>query len=89
MEEKPKQPKSDTIMIGLYMLDPKAWNYIPKLKPSARGELEIPDLMNMYHEHDDLDFAHFDGYWIDAGSSFDHLFEANKYLHEHHKNNSH
>lgn len=85
MEEKPRVPKSDTIMIGVYMLDHKAWAYIPALKPSARGELEIPELMNIYREHNDLDFAYFDGYWIDAGSSFAHLYEANKYAREHDK----
>ncbi len=85
MEEKPKQPKSDTIMIGIYMLDHKAWELIPKLKPSARGELEIPELMTLYHQNDDLDYAHFDGYWIDAGSGFSNLYEATKYLYDHNK----
>ena len=48
VEEKPKKPKSDYASTGLYIFDNKCFDYIRTCKPSARGELEIPDVQNQY-----------------------------------------
>ena len=47
-EEKPRVPKSDVIPIGVYFLRPDAFEVIAGLRPSARGELEITELLNHY-----------------------------------------
>ena len=52
------------------------FNYIRKLKPSARGELEVTDLNNMYLKEGRLLCDVID-WWIDAGTSFDELLRAN------------
>ena len=48
IEEKPLHPKSDIAQIGVYIYDGKVFEHIRKLKPSARGELEVTDLNNVY-----------------------------------------
>ncbi len=47
-EEKPEQPKSDSIPIGVYFLRPGAFDVIERLTPSGRGEFEITDVLNHY-----------------------------------------
>lgn len=81
IEEKPNNPKSNFIVIGLYMFDKRAFDIIPNLKPSARGELEIVDVINHYLKNNDLEYAVSDGFWIDAGT-FDSLFIASKAMME-------
>ena len=68
IEEKPKKPKSDFAQTGFYLYDFNIFSYIKKLKPSARGELEITDANNMYLKHGELDFAFVSGYWFDVGT---------------------
>ena len=48
LEEKPANPKSNYAVIGLYIFDEIVFDYLPKIKPSIRGELEIIDLLKMY-----------------------------------------
>jgi glucose-1-phosphate thymidylyltransferase len=76
--EKPTEPKSEYAMVGIYILDNKASQFAKKLKPSERGELEIPDVINQYKESGDLKVSIIDGEWHDAGT-FDSLLEANNY----------
>ncbi|PYS12040.1 MAG: spore coat protein, partial [Acidobacteria bacterium] len=76
IEEKPKQPKSEYAVTGLYMYDPTVFEIIKTLKPSGRGELEITDVNNAYIERDEMTYAIVDGWWSDAGT-FDSLLRSN------------
>ncbi len=76
IEEKPEHPKSDIAQIGVYIYDGKVFDYIRKLKPSGRGELEVTDLNNLYLKDGKLMCGIID-WWIDAGTSFDELLRAN------------
>jgi glucose-1-phosphate thymidylyltransferase len=77
IEEKPQVPKSHLIQTGIYMYDEHVWSYMKELSPSARGELEITDLNNLYVEQGTMRCEKLDGYWIDAGTSHDELLAAN------------
>ena len=66
-EEKPSQPKSNLIPIGVYFLRPDAFDIVSSLEPSGRGELEITDLLNKYLP-DRLFAPRFGGSWTDAGT---------------------
>ncbi len=79
IEEKPKTPKSKYVVTGMYMYDKKAFEMIKKLKPSARGELEITDVNNKYIEHGDMTHNILNGWWIDAGT-FESLKRANELI---------
>lgn len=83
--EKPEQPKSNYAMVGIYILDNRAPAFAKKVQPSTRGEIEIPDLINMYREEKQLKVSVIDGIWEDAGT-FDSLLRANLYWAK--KNNS-
>jgi glucose-1-phosphate thymidylyltransferase len=76
IEEKPKEPKSPYAVIGIYMYDETVFDRIRKLRPSARGELEITDVSNLYLEDGLLTFSILEGWWTDAGT-FDSLLRAN------------
>ncbi|MCX6792081.1 MAG: sugar phosphate nucleotidyltransferase [Candidatus Gottesmanbacteria bacterium] len=76
IEEKPEHPKSDIAQIGVYIYDGRVFEYIRKLKPSERGELEVTDLNNLYLKDGRLMCDIID-WWIDAGTSFDELLRAN------------
>lgn len=78
IEEKPKEPKSNYASTGLYIFDNKCFDYIRNCKPSARGELEIPDVQNQYINEGKLRWELLDGFWTDAGK-FETLFAANSY----------
>jgi glucose-1-phosphate thymidylyltransferase len=67
-EEKPEQPKSDSIPIGVYFLRPDAFDVIETLSPSGRGEFEITDVLNHYLPNNGLFWRHYDGHWTDAGT---------------------
>jgi glucose-1-phosphate thymidylyltransferase len=76
-EEKPVEPKSDSIPIGVYFLRPGAFEVIARLSPSGRGELEITDVLNHYVSDGGLFARHYDGEWHDAGT-IDSLLEAGR-----------
>ena len=76
--EKPKKPKTDWIVTGFYMCDARVFNFIRKLKPSARGEYEITDLLNCYIKEGTLTHYKTKGEWIDAGT-FDSFLKANMF----------
>jgi glucose-1-phosphate thymidylyltransferase len=77
IEEKPKKPKSGLIVTGIYMYDSGIFNIIRKLKPSARGELEITDVNNEFIKRGHITFETLKGWWTDAGT-FETLDLANR-----------
>jgi glucose-1-phosphate thymidylyltransferase len=81
IEEKPKQPKSNYAVPGLYFYDNNVINYAKTLKPSARGELEITDLNLIYLDKGDLTAIKFarGTAWLDAGSA-ETLFQSSAYV---------
>ena len=66
--EKPKNPPSSYAVTGVYMYDSLAFEFINKLKPSKRGELEITDVNNMYIKRRKLSFSVLKGNWTDCGT---------------------
>ena len=68
IEEKPKSPRSDYAITGIYFYDASVFDIIRTLKPSARGELEITDVNNAYLEKGELAFDILEGWWSDAGT---------------------
>jgi glucose-1-phosphate thymidylyltransferase len=68
IEEKPKVPKSEYAVIGVYFYDSSVFDIISSLKPSARGEYEITDVNNAYLERGLLQWSELEGWWTDAGS---------------------
>ncbi len=77
IEEKPKNPKSDYAVTGIYFYDASVFDVIQTLKPSARGELEISDVNNAYIAKGQLMYDVLDGWWSDAGT-----FESLKTVNE-------
>ncbi|MFC1553193.1 sugar phosphate nucleotidyltransferase [candidate division KSB1 bacterium] len=75
IEEKPKVPKSNYAVTGMYFYDSQVFDIISTLKPSDRGELEITDVNNAYIEKGQLEYRFLDGWWTDAGT-FDSLLNA-------------
>ena len=66
--EKPKHPKSDYAVTGIYMYDKKVFDIVKSLRPSKRGELEITDVNNEYIKRGEMTFAILDGWWSDCGT---------------------
>lgn len=68
IEEKPAEPSSDLVVTGCYMYDARAFDFIGTLSPSARGELEVTDLNNIYIEEGTMTYDVLSGWWTDAGT---------------------
>ena len=68
IEEKPINPKSDFIAVGLYLFDNLCFQYIKSIQKSDRGEYEITSLIEKYLDNNDLNFQFTNGWWIDAGT---------------------
>jgi len=75
--EKPRRPRSDLAVTGIYFYDAHVYEAIRSLRPSARGELEITDVNNDYLRRGELQFDLLEGWWTDAGT-FDSLHLANE-----------
>lgn len=75
IEEKPEVPKSNFAVTGLYIYDNTVVQKAKSLQPSARGEIEVTDLNNVYLQEGTLDVAFVPGKWFDTGT-FESLFEA-------------
>jgi glucose-1-phosphate thymidylyltransferase len=75
IEEKPKAPKSNFAVTGMYMYDASVFDKIRTLVPSARGELEITDVNNAYIRDGTMTFSFLHGWWTDAGT-FESLLRA-------------
>lgn len=73
--EKPKVPKSNLAVTGIYMYDHDVFNIIKTLVPSDRGELEITDVNNAYIAQGTMTFEILEGWWTDAGT-FESLYRA-------------
>jgi len=67
IEEKPKAPKSDYAVTGMYFYDASVFNIVRTLKPSGRNELEITDVNNEYVRRKQLLWDDLPGEWTDAG----------------------
>jgi glucose-1-phosphate thymidylyltransferase len=79
IDEKPKAPKSDYAVTGIYFYDSSVFEKIRRLKPSGRGELEITDVNNFYIEEGTLTYEVLEGWWTDAGT-FESLLRANNFV---------
>jgi len=81
IEEKPKAPKSNFAVTGIYFYESSVFEVVRTLKPSGRGELEITDVNNYYVRQGTLTCDFFKGPWTDAGT-FDSLYLANRLMFE-------
>jgi glucose-1-phosphate thymidylyltransferase len=77
IEEKPKSPKSNYAVTGIYLFDATVFQKIKRLSPSGRGELEITDVNNFYIKEGKLTYEMIHGWWTDAGT-FESLLRASK-----------
>lgn len=75
IEEKPKEPKSNYAVTGIYFYDSLVFEIIKNLKPSERGELEITDVNNIYIKKGAMAYEILNGWWSDAGT-FESLLKA-------------
>jgi len=65
------------------MYDNRVFEFVKGLSRSARGELEITDVNNLYLERGELTYTILEGHWADAGESIDALLETNVFVKEH------
>jgi glucose-1-phosphate thymidylyltransferase len=75
--EKPKEAPSNLAVIGVYMYPCDVFAVIEGLEPSARGELEITDVNNVYIKRGEMQYEILDGWWLDAGENHEALLRAN------------
>ena len=81
IEEKPKKPKSQYAVTGLYMYNGNVFDVVKTLKPSQRGELEITDVNNFYVKEETATCVFIKGFWSDAGT-FESLYRATNLIKE-------
>ena len=81
IEEKPKIPKTNYVVTGLYLYDSKVFDIMRTLKPSERGEFEITDVNNVYIKNNEIDARFVDGQWFDTGT-FESLHNASTFIKE-------
>jgi glucose-1-phosphate thymidylyltransferase len=73
IEEKPKNPKSDFAVAGIYLYPPDVFNVVKTLKPSSRGELEITDVNREFARRGELEVRRIEGWWHDGGKHWEDL----------------
>ena len=79
IEEKPKHPKSEFAVIGVYMYDPSVFDIIRSISPSERGEMEITSVNNEFVKRGVVTYGMVEGEWTDAGT-FESYQHANRIL---------
>lgn len=79
--EKPKEPKSNYAVPGIYIFDHRAPEFAKQLSPSGRGEIEIVDMYMNYFKRGELEVTKINGWWEDAGT-FDGLLRVNNFIAE-------
>ena len=77
--EKPKNPKSNLCVTGIYAYTPKVFDVISEVKPSGRGEMEISDVNRFYAQAGKLKHHILKNWWVDAGT-IESFAEANQFL---------
>ena len=82
IDEKPKLPKSNYAVTGLYLYDNEVVSYTKTLKPSKRNELEITDLNNIYINNNKMNVTLLDRHftWLDTGTN-ESMLEASQFVH--------
>ena len=78
--EKPTEPPSEFAVTGAYFYDEAVWEFLPQLKPSGRGELEITDVNNWYVSQGAMEYDVLEGFWGDAGESIDAYYAVNDFV---------
>jgi len=81
IEEKPKNPKGNYAVTGIYLYDGSVFEKTRQLVPSKRNELEITDVNNAYIQEGTMTFNYLDGWWTDAGT-FESLLRAANLVHD-------
>jgi glucose-1-phosphate thymidylyltransferase len=80
LTEKPKEPRSDLALVGVYMFDDTVWDAVKAIQPSARNELEITDAIQWLIDHGRSVHPHIvSGWWKDTGKVED-MLEANRII---------
>lgn len=83
--EKPKNPESNLIVTGCYVCDSKVFDIVKNIKPSARGELEMADIINHYINKKQISHSVLKGVWFDMGTP-ESLVNASLFIKEKEKN---